>query len=149
MSWEESTLQEEIESSKKSPINTQKIVAPKENLITPGQTITKTWGVEKWIVNEETYNAKILVINPGSYTSLHFHKEKKEYLYIMSGEFALVTIDLLKNPGKKQEILLSVGDMYIAEPLEFHQIRGVRAGQILETSNRLDRGDIYRIERSR
>ena len=148
MSWEESVLDDEL-LPKSKPKHRQKIEAPKENLLTPGQTVTKTWGVEKWIVNEESYNAKILVVNPGSYTSLHFHKEKKEYLYIMSGEFAIVTIDLLKNPGKKEETILSVGDMFIAEPLEVHQIRGIRAGQILETSNRMDKGDIYRMEKSR
>lgn len=122
------------------------IEEPDKNLSTPGEQISKKWGIEKYIANEEFYISKLLIIQPGSSTSMHFHKDRKEHLYILSGEYIIVTLDLLKSPGKKTETMLGAGDLYIAEPLEFHQIKCIRPGQILEVSDFDDKSDVYRIE---
>jgi hypothetical protein len=44
--------------------------------------------------------------------------------------------------------MLGAGDLYIAERLEFHQIKCIRPGQILEVSDFDDKSDVYRIEDS-
>ena len=59
------------------------------------KTVIKEWGSELWLANnkEHDYCGKILTINPGCSTSLHFHANKHETFYVIEGELELVTVD--------------------------------------------------------
>lgn len=52
---------------------------------------SKRWGSEEWIVSNDHYGGKILRINAGQHTSLHYHKEKTETFYVSKGCLLAVT----------------------------------------------------------
>ena len=49
----------------------------------------KRWGCEIWFAESNKYLGKLLIINPGDFTSLHKHKFKDETMYVLNG--ALIT----------------------------------------------------------
>jgi quercetin dioxygenase-like cupin family protein len=51
--------------------------------------VGKRWGHELWIANSALYCGKKLTINPLCSTSLHFHKIKREHIYVASGTLTL------------------------------------------------------------
>ncbi len=57
-------------------------------------TVNKTWGKEVWLVNneKEDYCSKILYIEAGKNTSMHFHALKHETFYVQEGT---LRVDLL------------------------------------------------------
>ena len=54
-------------------------------MITNYKEVKKKWGKEIWIVNRE-YCGKKLVLNKGFRCSMHFHKNKDETFYILTGK---------------------------------------------------------------
>lgn len=51
--------------------------------------VSKGWGFEKWIVNNEKYCGKILYFVKDKKCSWHYHKIKDETFYIQSGKILL------------------------------------------------------------
>lgn len=99
--------------------------------------VKKPWGREIWIANEKEYAGKILEIKRGFHTSLHYHKEKKETMYILEGR--------AKIKSKKDEISLKAGQSIVVNPKEIHRIIAETNVKILEVStSQLD--DVVRIE---
>lgn len=47
--------------------------------------VSKKWGYEDWIVNNDKYCGKVLFFKKGLSCSLHYHKLKEETFYIQSG----------------------------------------------------------------
>lgn len=48
--------------------------------------IDKPWGYEKILINTEKYLTKQIYIKSGYQTSMHYHTEKDETMYVISGE---------------------------------------------------------------
>ena len=46
---------------------------------------TKGWGYEEWVVNNDLYCGKKLVLFKNKKCSLHFHIKKDETFYIQKG----------------------------------------------------------------
>ena len=46
--------------------------------------VDKVWGREEWIVNNEKYCGKKLILKKGYSCSMHHHKIKDETFYILS-----------------------------------------------------------------
>ena len=74
------------------------------------KVVEKEWGREIWMANnaEENYCGKILQINQGYNTSLHFHLEKHETFYITKGQLQVDSICTIN--GVKMSRILSEGD---------------------------------------
>ena len=86
------------------------------------KVVEKQWGREIWMVNNprEDYCGKILQIDQGYNTSLHFHLEKHETFYITKGQLQvdlICTID-----GVKMTQILSEGDILEIESGQPHQL---------------------------
>lgn len=86
------------------------------------KVVEKQWGREIWMVNNprEDYCGKILQIDQGYNTSLHFHLEKHETFYITKGQLQvdlICTID-----GVKMTQILSEGDILEIERGQPHQL---------------------------
>ena len=45
----------------------------------------KDWGHEQWIVNNEYYCGKLLFMNEGWQSSIHFHPVKTETMFVLDG----------------------------------------------------------------
>jgi len=48
--------------------------------------VPKLWGEERWIVNNQKYCAKLLLLKPGFRSSLHYHPVKDETFHILEGD---------------------------------------------------------------
>lgn len=51
--------------------------------------VSKGWGFEKWIVNNEQYCGKLLYFVKDKQCSWHYHKIKDETFYVQSGKLIL------------------------------------------------------------
>ena len=53
--------------------------------------VEKSWGHELWLANNEEhdYCGKILHINKGHKSSIHYHENKHETMYVLKGELEL------------------------------------------------------------
>jgi mannose-6-phosphate isomerase-like protein (cupin superfamily) len=47
--------------------------------------VQKLWGMEDWVVNTPSYCGKVLVMNEGWQSSLHYHPVKDETMLAISG----------------------------------------------------------------
>ena len=63
--------------------------------------VNKRWGYELWIENSKDYCGKHLHVVPNQWCSFHYHKNKKETFYVISGELLVAhapySDDLAKN----------------------------------------------------
>jgi len=60
-----------------------------------GQVVTKSWGNEIRIVDNEdnNYSGKLLNLNQNESTSIHFHSKKHKTLYVLSGTLNIEVIE--------------------------------------------------------
>lgn len=104
----------------------------------------KSWGYEKWIVNNENFCGKILHINKNAIGSYHYHKIKNEVFYVQSGKIKLKYShqnDILLS----DEIILNEGDKFEIPKTLRHQIIGLEDSDIFEISTQHFESDSYRI----
>lgn len=105
--------------------------------------VEKTWGSETiWVTNND-YCSKFLNFNTGATSSMHFHKEKKETWYIMSGKFIIRFIDTHTAELQINEYV--EGDVIDISPMTPHQVTCLLKGTILEVSTPDSVEDNYRI----
>ena len=88
------------------------------NFTEPIKFVSKGWGFEKWIVNNEEYCGKLLYFAKGKRCSWHYHVLKDEVFYIQSGKI-LVKYSESDDLDTANETVLSKGD-------NFHVYRGLR-----------------------
>lgn len=113
--------------------------------------VSKPWGKETWINHpDQDFSLKEIHINPGTQTSLQYHRFKTETNLVFSGEALLyyklndvVKIDevTLKDLGK---LNLSRGDVIHIVPYNLHRLEAITGLTLLEASTtQLD--DVIRI----
>lgn len=114
--------------------------------------VSKNWGWENWLVNNEKYCGKILFVKKGKRCSWHYHKIKDETFHILSGQVTLYyhTEDCLKSNGELD--LSRVNMMTLVEGDSFHipigmrhLFYGTRDSQIIEISTQHFDDDSYRL----
>ena len=105
--------------------------------------VTKGWGRENIWCTTDKYCGKLLEFNTGSMFSMHFHAEKDETWYVLSGEFLVRCIDTAN--ASQYEKHLSIGDVWHNPPLLPHQVICLSAGTIIEVSTPDSIEDNYRV----
>ena len=100
----------------------------------------KVWGAEDWIVNR-SFCGKILTINKGYQCSLHYHRNKDETFFVLSGTV------LMEVEG--EERLLKSGDKQDVFPGMQHRFAALEDSKIIEFSTHHEEEDSYRLELSR
>lgn len=121
------------------------------------QFISKDWGFEKHLTDNDNYCGKLLYLVKHKKCSFHYHRVKDETLYLYSGKIRLFYLDLpmsqlpasewhiLQHVDLKQ-IVLKPGDNFCIPPGRVHQLVGIEDSQIFEFSvPRNDEKDVYRI----
>ena len=101
--------------------------------------VEKDWGHEIWLANnkEEDYCGKILIINQGCNTSMHFHMKKHETFYVSEGTLQIILIDTEKGAdrhefvregqtfeidrGQPHQLIAYDGDVEFIEISTFHK----------------------------
>lgn len=105
--------------------------------------VEKGWGHELiWATNDK-YCGKLLKFNKGARFSMHFHAEKDETWYVLSGKFFVVKIDTTNAQHTKH--YLGPGDTWRNLPLEPHQLICEDEGTIIEVSTPDSVEDNYRV----
>lgn len=106
-------------------------------------TVSKGWGNEKiWVTNEH-YCSKFMRFNEGAKFSMHFHDQKIESWYVLSGKFLVKWINT--KDATEDSLVLRVGDVWHNERLQPHQLICEVEGTILEVSTPDSVEDNYRI----
>jgi mannose-6-phosphate isomerase-like protein (cupin superfamily) len=105
--------------------------------------VEKGWGSELiWATNDK-YCGKLMNFNTGAQFSMHFHSEKDETWYVLSGKFVVKMINTTNAEPYKQE--LNAGDVWRNLPLMIHQLVCVEQGTIIEVSTPDSVEDNYRV----
>lgn len=105
--------------------------------------VEKGWGHELiWATNEK-YCGKLLKFNQGARFSMHFHADKDETWYVLSGKFEVKYI-MTKDASQRSEIL-EQGATWRNLPLEPHQLICLEEGTIIEVSTPDSVEDNYRV----
>ncbi len=96
----------------------------------------KVWGSEDWIINNEKYCGKRLLLNKGYQCSVHYHKIKEETFYVNRG---LVLLQV-----GTERVLMKPGDSLEIKPDERHRFIGITDAEIMEFSTKHMEEDSYR-----
>jgi mannose-6-phosphate isomerase-like protein (cupin superfamily) len=105
--------------------------------------VTKGWGSEKiWATNDK-YCGKFMNFNEGAKFSMHFHSEKDETWYVLSGHFIVRYIDTKDASIHEKE--LHNGDTWHNPPLMPHQLICIKAGTVIEVSTPDSVEDNFRV----
>jgi len=107
--------------------------------MTQHKEVKKEWGKEIWIVNRD-YCGKKLILNKGFRCSIHYHKNKDETFYILTGK-------VLMEMDNKNQIMLP-GHSILISPNTKHRFTGLEDSEIIEFSTHHDDSDSYRDELS-
>lgn len=106
--------------------------------------VKKGWGYELIFANTPLYCGKLLHFVQNEMSSMHFHAEKTETFFVLSGEFIIVTINT--KDASKKETYLKQGDKMDIAKFQPHKIIAVSGGDIVEVSTHDDEDDSYRVE---
>ena len=105
--------------------------------------VSKGWGSEEfWAIND-LYCDKLMHFDTGAKFSMHFHREKDESWYVLSGKFTVRYIDTAD--ASVHEAELNAGDTWHNVPLLPHQLICVEAGTVIEVSTPDSVEDNYRV----
>lgn len=105
--------------------------------------VEKGWGNELiWATNDK-YCGKLMNFNKGAKFSMHFHAEKDETWYVLSGEFLVRWIDT--KTAELHEKNLRTGDTWHNPPLVPHQVICYQEGTLIEVSTADSVEDNYRV----
>jgi mannose-6-phosphate isomerase-like protein (cupin superfamily) len=107
--------------------------------------VRKGWGYEYIFATNELYCGKILHFDKvGNKFSMHFHANKDESWYVLSGSFILRLLDT--RTATTKESILTKGDSIRMFPLTVHQLEALEDGsEIVEVSTPDCDEDNYRI----
>lgn len=105
--------------------------------------VEKGWGHEYIFVTNDKYCGKLMKFNTGSKFSMHFHGEKDETWFVLSGKFIVKYIDTTNASIHEHE--LNPNDVWRNLPLFPHQVVCIEEGVIIEVSTPDSVEDNYRV----
>ena len=101
------------------------------------KVVKKVWGYEMWLVNNDKYCGKLLLINGGAVCSYHCHKKKQETFYCVEGQ-VILTVE-----GKQYDLHMMARPKTIY-PGEYHSFYGSEKAIVIEISTHHEESDSYR-----
>ena len=105
--------------------------------------VEKGWGHEFIFATTDKYCGKLMKFNTGARFSMHFHAEKDETWFVLSGKFIIRWIDTATAEVKEQE--LKTNDIWHNPPLFPHQVICIEEGILIEVSTPDSVEDNYRV----
>src|ERR1035437_2340181 len=107
--------------------------------------VKKGWGHELHIVNNDKYCGKILHFDIAAQMSMHYHLNKYEIWYVLSGKFQLTGI--YPETAERYILLIGEGDVVYVDRGVVHSVYAINGGEIFEISTPDDIEDNYRVEK--
>jgi len=106
-----------------------------------GLRTDKIWGHEEVLIDTPEYSAKLLFVNKGYISSIHYHKYKDETFYVLEGTLEIRLEDRV--------VCMSKGDIYRLTPNTQHSFWATTpVCKILEISYCPVENDNYRLTKS-
>lgn len=105
--------------------------------------IEKGWGNEFIFASNDKYCGKLLKFNKDARFSMHFHSEKDETWFVLSGKFLVKYIDT--KDASQHEAEIKEGDVWHNPPLFPHQVICLEEGILIEVSTPDSVEDNYRV----
>lgn len=118
----------------------------KDNIKGLNHYVSKGWGYEYWIWNNEEYCGKKLFMLGGKKLSWHYHNLKDETFYIQSGEVRLFYGDDADINKANQTVLKQGHTFHIYRGLK-HRLEAIVDSEIFEFSTTHKDEDSIRIEK--
>ena len=112
----------------------------KSSLTSSVKIVPKVWGEEQWLVNNEKYCGKRMLIKEGYYCSYHKHKIKEETFYVLDG-----ILEVIK---EGQYLVVKGGETLHLKPGEYHSFRALKDTTFFEFSTQHLDEDNYRLTQS-
>lgn len=104
--------------------------------------VEKPWGSEKWVAVSDHYALKIITLNAGERTSLQYHNQKEEHIYLWSGKLSCEEDDA---DGNLVTTVYEAGEVMHSPTLARHRLTALEDSVFVEVSTpHLD--DVVRIE---
>jgi len=108
--------------------------------------VEKSWGSELWFANTKDYCGKLLIVEPGKWSSkrnFHYHKIKDETFFIVDG---VLKLDIGNDDGEYQRILLYRNMSYRVIPGVKHRFTSAMTTRckFIEASTHHEDSDSYR-----
>jgi mannose-6-phosphate isomerase-like protein (cupin superfamily) len=107
--------------------------------------VEKGWGHEFIFATNDLYCGKVLKFNKDAKFSMHFHKDKDETWFVLSGTFKVIWIDTTN--ATEHEEILEINDVWRNKPLFPHQVICLEEGAIIEVSTPDSIADNYRVRK--
>lgn len=105
--------------------------------------VEKGWGNEFIFATNDKYCGKLMNFTAGKKFSMHFHGEKDETWYVLSGRFLVEYIDT--KDATVHSRYLTVGQTWHNPPLLPHRLYCIEDGTIIEVSTPDSVEDNYRV----
>jgi hypothetical protein len=105
--------------------------------------VSKPWGWELWICNNEKYCGKKIFIKQGHHLSYHRHGLKDEVLFVETGKMRFIH----NADGEPKSIEMTTGFAYHVTPGIIHQMQAIEDTVLFEFSTQHFDEDSYRITR--
>lgn len=105
--------------------------------------VEKGWGSELIWATTDQYCGKLLNFDKDSKFSMHFHRQKDETWYVISGYFVVKWIDT--DTATEYQSSLVPGSVWHNPPGRPHQLICIESGTIVEVSTPDSVEDNYRI----
>lgn len=105
--------------------------------------VEKGWGHELIWATNDLYCGKLLRFKQDAKFSMHFHAEKDESWYVLSGKFIVKYIDTINATINEKELF--AGSTWRNPPLLPHQLICIEEGDIIEVSTPDSVEDNYRV----
>lgn len=104
--------------------------------------IEKPWGREIWIAHNDKYAFKLIEFSAGSRSSLQYHKQKHETIFVDQGKLELEADD---ENGNLVKTIVGPGESIENPPLRRHRVKAIENVRLFEVSTpELD--DVVRVE---
>ena len=118
----------------------------------PENFVSKGWGYESWIVNNDLYCGKLLFFKKGKQCSWHYHVIKDETFYVQSGMLKVwysvdnsIPYEGHKYTDEERIVILHPGDCFHVKPGIRHKMMGILDTEMFEFSTKHVEEDSIRI----
>lgn len=116
---------------------------PKLELMPPPKVVEKGWGKELWLFNCPELCGKILEFNSGASFSGHYHRDKLEFFYVLSGRLEVEGINT--EDASRYTLILDVGQVLKVPRFAIHRVTALEPSKIIEFSSHHEDADSFRV----
>lgn len=103
----------------------------------------KKWGSERWVCNNEEFCGKLLTIKKGGQFSMHFHRDKREVFFVLTGFLTFSYIDTAT--AHEFSFTLMPGNTIEIPRLCPHRLKAHEDSTVIEFSTHHEESDSYRV----